>query len=346
MKFTFPVLAGDIGGTNARYTVIDSTDAAPGLVEQVRNDSHPTIEAGIETAVIGSRRERPKSAVLAMACPIEGDRFRLTNADRTIEPAAFMEALGLESLVVMNDFVAQGLAAASLGETDLQKIGGGTRDATAPRIVIGPGTGLGVATVVNVSGKWAVVPGEGGHVDLGPRSGREFEIWPWLDKQNGRMSMEEAVSGRGLENLYRAILRAGGHPIASANASQITASRITSAALDGTDGNAREAVTLMTLFLARYAGDLALVSMAKGGVYLTGGITRHVLPFLRDPGFRAEFENKSPMSHILAEIPIHVMAHPQPALAGISRLVTGSPFDLSNAVRIYRKGGAFGGIQA
>jgi glucokinase len=254
--------------------------------------------------------------MLAIATPLVGDRFRLTNAPWIIDPAQLRKRFGLQEVVLMNDFAAQGLAALALGPDDLVRIGGDEVVDGHPKVVIGPGTGLGIAQIINVGGKWAVIPGEGGHIDLGPRSAREMAIWHFLKKEDGRMSAENALSGRGLENLYQAICRLEGDRVEAWDASDIS-----HRGLKDSDVHAREAVELFLTLLARIAGDMALLSLAYGGIYVAGGIAAKMLPGIVKPAFRAEFEDKAPHSAIMKAIPLHVMTHPTAALEGLAACV-------------------------
>jgi glucokinase len=315
LKLGFPVLIGDIGGTNARFSVIADPKLPATRFEPVRIDAFCDIEEAIQAAVLDRTSDRPASMMLAIATPLVGERFRLTNGNWVVDPARLLDRFGLETVVLLNDFSAQGLAALALGGEDLAPIGEPVPVDGQPKVVIGPGTGLGIAILVSIGGRWAIIPGEGGHVDLGPRTSREMAIWPHLDKLNGRLSAEMALSGRGLENLYRGICRLEGVGPALADAAAISR-----AGMAGNDAAAGEAIRLFLTLLARVAGDMALVSLARGGIYIAGGIGAKLLPAIRPELFRAEFENKAPHEAIMAEIAICVMTHPLAALEGLAAL--------------------------
>lgn len=329
MRFEFPVMVGDIGGTNGRFMIVDAPGAPPSDTVTVKTGAYSSIEAAIAANVARTTLTKLKTLVLAIASPVIGDRFPLTNAEWIIDPPSILDRLGLGQLLVMNDFAAQGLAAVALKADALKQLGGGGGKEKAPKVIIGPGTGLGVAIAVHGNAGWRIISGEGGHVDLGPRTERERALWPFLRKREARMEAELAISGQGLENLYQAIRRLdegrAPDPLPAATISERAAKR---------DPAALEALELMITLLGRLAGDLALTVMARGGVFLTGGITRHVLPFLEKPLLRQAFEDKQPFAHILREIPIRAMIHPNPALAGLAELVAGTnDFDLGQAAR-------------
>jgi glucokinase len=331
LKIGFPVLIGDIGGTNARFSMIGDANGPAERYEPVRIAAYGDLERAIQAAVLDRTSNRPASMMLAIATPLVGEKFRLTNGDWVIDPARLLDRFGLDTVVLFNDFSAQGLAALALGEEDLAAIGDQVPADGQPKVVIGPGTGLGIAILIKVGGKWTIIPGEGGHVDLGPRTNREMAIWPNLDHINGRLSAEMALSGRGLENLYRGICRLECiEPVLG------DAAAISQAGIAGNDRASGEAVALFLTLLARIAGDMALVTLARGGIYIAGGIAAKLLPAIRPEQFRAEFENKAPHEAIMAQIATRVMLHPLAALEGLAALAADPHrFSLEQSARIF-----------
>ena len=311
--FPFPILIGDIGGTNARFCLLDERSNAMGDVTIVQTADYPTIDAAIEDAVLSKAPAMPRSTILAVAGPINGDEIPLTNCPWVVRPKDLLADLGFEDVMVINDFEAQALAVATLSDDHQIQIGRGTAKPGHSKVVLGPGTGLGVAGLVHALDAWIPVPGEGGHVDLGPRSDRDLEIFPHIERIEGRVSAEQILCGRGLVNLYRAICTADGV------APKFTdPAAVSNHGLSGEDQQAAEAVSLFAVYLGRVAGDMAVVFMAKGGVYLGGGIPQKILPALKKPGFREAFEDKAPHEELMATIPTFVVTHPLAALAGLS----------------------------
>ena len=225
----FPMLIGDIGGTNARFAILVDAVATPIEFPNVRTADYATIDDAIRVAIIETTTVRPRSTVLAVAGPVDGDEIPLTNCPWMVRPRGMRATTGISDVVVLNDFEAQALAVVALGEEHMEKIGQGEPEAGASRVVLGPGTGLGVAGLIRACGRWIPVPGEGGHMDIGPRTPRDFEIFPHLETIEGRISGEQILCGRGLVNMYRAVARADGvEPRFTAPA------EITGAALAGT----------------------------------------------------------------------------------------------------------------
>ena len=158
----FPILIGDIGGTNARFAILVDSYAEPKEFPVVQTADFATLDDAIQAAILDRTSIQPRSAVLAVAGPVDGDEIELTNCPWVVRPKQMIANLGLDDIVVLNDFEAQALAVVALDEQHLVKIGGGDQERSAGRVVLGPGTGLGVAGLVHARNMWFPVPGEGG----------------------------------------------------------------------------------------------------------------------------------------------------------------------------------------
>ena len=310
---TYPILIGDIGGTNARFAILKDSHSDPVFFPVISTEVCESLDEAIQLAVLDQTSVHPSSALLAVAGMVAGDQIELTNRGWTIQPQQMLETLRLESIIVINDFEAQALAVLSLPPDDMEQIGGGDADENAPCAVLGPGTGLGVAGLVQMNGAWIPIAGEGGHVDIGPRTDRENAIFKYLESADGRISAEQVLSGRGILNLYRAICQADG-----SSPSMSSPAEISTAALANENAEATEALELFAVLLGRVAGDMALIFKSSGGVYLTGGIARKILPALQSGAFREAFEDKAPHREFLAGVQVKVVMHPLAALVGIA----------------------------
>jgi glucokinase len=329
----FPILIGDIGGTNARFSILVDAETRTMDFIHVRTADYETIDDAISDKILDADLPRPRSAILAVAGPIDGDEIDLTNCDWIVRPKKMIGELGFDAVLVLNDFEAQALAVASLSDDDRVSIGPPCPALEATRVVLGPGTGLGVAGLVNARNTWFPVPGEGGHVDIGPRSRRDLEIFPHLATIEGRVSAEEILSGRGLLNIYRAVCAADGIV-----PSLYSPPEVTEEGLSRKNAQAAETLELFVTYLARLAGDLALVFMARGGVFFGGGISPKILPEFQKPVFRAEFEDKAPHKDLMRTIPTFVVTHPQAALAGLASYArTPAAYGIATDGRCWRR---------
>lgn len=308
----FPVLIGDIGGTNARFQIVESAVSEAVSFDTVRTEEYQTVEDAIARSVLNKTSLVPRTAILAAAGPITSIGIDLTNCDWSIDHSEFLKNGPFQELILMNDFEAQALALPYLEEVDLKWLGGprSLPKANRTKAVLGPGTGLGVASLVRADGKWIPVAGEGGHVDLGARTSREAEIWHHLETVEGRVSAEQILCGRGLVNLYSAICKTDGVKAVFEAPAQITKA-------SANNSQAAETMSIFCVCLGRVAGDLAITTMAKGGVYLAGGVSKHAGAELQEGGFRASFDDKHPHVEHMNSMSTWLINHPLPALVGL-----------------------------
>lgn len=309
----FPALIGDIGGTNARFALIGAADTEVIHLPIVHTASHESIDDAIHAAVIEQTDVRPRSAILALAGPIAGDRVQLTNSHWVVEPRRLIARFGLAEAILLNDFEALSLCLPGLGPADVDPVGGGEAVPLGTCVVVGPGTGLGAGALVRAAGLWIPIPGEGGHIDLAPVDDADMALWPHLERQDGRIAGETLLCGSGLVRLYRGVAARDGVPAAYHDPAEITA-----AGLAGTDPRAAETLERFAVHLGRLAGNLALIFGAKGGVYLAGGISARIAATLKAGGFREAFVDKYPHRHLLERVPTAIITRDLPALAGIA----------------------------
>lgn len=302
-------LVADIGGTRLRAAVC-GRDTGLREPRVLGCADYPTPLAAL-AAYLRQVGARPVAACLAVAGPIGGDLFRFTNSAWQFSQADLRAALGLERLVVLNDFEALALALPALAPRDLRRIGAGAARVAAPLAVLGPGTGLGLAILVPHRGEWIAIAGEGGHAGFAPQDEQEIAIAAFLRRASPRVTNESILSGRGLEALYAALAALDGVPCEPLAAAQVSAR-----ALDGTDARALRAVDVFCAVLGAVAGDLALIGGARGGVYIGGGIAPLLLPLLIGSRFRARFEAKAAQHAYVAAIPTQVIVAQAPALLG------------------------------
>lgn len=307
----WPAVVVDLGGTNVRFAVVDAPGAELRAVEACRCDDHGGFDAALSSYLV-TAGIRPRALALAVAGPIEGDRITLTNRDHwVISATELADRHGLDRVVLLNDFEAMVRVLPALKPEDTIRIGGAGDLADRTMVLMGPGTGLGVATLVRRPRGWLVVSGEGGHVELAPGTEREDAAFDLLRREFGRVSAETVLSGPGLVNLYRALATLDGEAPALNEAPAITI-----AALGRDDPRAREAVSLFCALTGAYAGDLALIVGARGGVYLGGGILPRLAAIIPETPLRARFEAKAPMEDFVRPIPVRLITAAFPGLAG------------------------------
>ena len=312
-------LIADIGGTNVRFALLkDGEICKERVFKCVDYDGlAPAARAYISEA---GHNITLNNGAFAIAGPVLGDRFQMTNHLWSFSVSDVRDKLGLKSLRLFNDFHALAMAIPHLSPNDIGLIGDGKAQSSKPIGIIGPGTGLGVASLIPSGQGMHPVPGEGGHVTMPARTQREFEIFNWLKSEKySHISAERVCSGKGIVNLYNAIKSLDNRQ----DLPDLAAEEITAQARQGQNEAAREAWELMAAFLGRIAGNLALTLGAHGGIYIAGGIIPQSVDILEGTAFREEFVKKGRFESYLSDIPTILITHPLPALLGLRAFLRG-----------------------
>ncbi len=311
------VLAADIGGTNARLAVVKGRhiifkevykcDDFPGPIEllsKFKQDFSGTF---------------PSLGCLAVAGRVESNRVSMLNRDWLLDGDELASFLKMDALFLANDFQAAAMGVCLLKDKDLVKIGSGSPVPHTPIAVLGPGTGLGEALLVPYAGGYEVLPTEGGHGDFAPVDEFQVGLLKFLQKQFDHVSIERVVSGPGLLRIFEYILWHTGKELPDfllEYKENLSPKLISDAAISDKDDICKESLNMFCRILGQEAGNMALRSLATGGVYLAGGICPQIIPFLQKRGFRASFEDKGRMKSFLEEIPIYIITNPNLGLIG------------------------------
>jgi glucokinase len=309
-------LIADIGATNTRLALVEPGGAIA-RTRVVATDDYASLRDAIEAYLATEAPPvKPTIAVLAVAAPVAGDTVTLTNHPWTFSADALRKHFGFKQLRVINDFVANALAVPHLSAADRRQIGGGAPVKGAPVGLLGPGSGLGVSTLIPKDGGLVPLQGEGGHVTMAPADAREAAVLDLMRARFDHVSAERCLSGPGLINLYNALCELSGEP-----AAPLTAAQITNPGIENDDPRARAATAMFCAMLGTIAGNLALTVGARGGIYIAGGIVPKLGDKFAQSDFRARFEAKGRFQGYLAAIPTYVMTHPEPALLGAAKLI-------------------------
>jgi glucokinase len=316
--FEFPVLLGDIGGTNARFTLLPGP-AVPAIpLPRTHTGDHAGVVEAVSSILHGRNCPPPRSALIAVAAPVLAPAVHLTNAAWTVDAAEIGAALDLSLVVLVNDYVPVAASLATLRTFDdgLARLGPEVPVGPGAKLVLGPGTGLGAAALLPLGERFAVQPTEAAHVDFGPSDDVEMALWPRIERVGGRVTAETLLSGPGLMRLYRACALSNGH-----RATYSTSEEVTRAGLTG-DALAHKTLRLFARLLGRFAGDLALIFGATGGVFIGSGIAPTIADLLNSGDFRAGFEDKAPFASLMAGIATFIIMRPEPALAGLTAIAS------------------------
>jgi glucokinase len=307
-------LLGDIGGTTARFAVLEGDALGP--VDHLPVSQYRSLIDAVRH-YLGSQGERAPmdTAIFGVASAIESGRGVLINSQWVIDAAELHGAFGFKSVHLINDFEAVAHALPHLTARDVRPIDGAKPPLGETMAVLGPGTGLGMAGLVRCGDRMAVIPTEGGHTTLPGVTPREDAAIAHLRDRFGHASAERALSGPGLENLHAAIAAIDGVVVPDR-----TAADITQHALDRTCPVCVAAVDMFCAMLGTVAGNLALMFRARGGVYIAGGIAPRIVDMLARSEFHARFMAKGRFRPYLEHIPVAVIVNPDPAFLGLKAL--------------------------
>lgn len=311
-------LIADIGGTNARFALTNLAARHPGFEhEQALTGSDYIRLADAARAYLRSVKVQPRHAALALASPLLGDPVALTNRNWSFRRESLRRALGVDRLLLLNDFTAIAWAVPHLTPANRLPLHGAVQPLLkAPITLIGAGTGLGMGLLVRTpTAGWQVVPTEGGHASFAPTDDEERTIAAWLGVRYGRTSNERLLSGAGLANIDAALR--GVTPIAApaAQPGARNAKDIVKAALAGTDAQARHALTRFCRIYGAVAGDAALLHGART-VLIAGGMVLHFIDFFRQSPFMESFVAKGRHQRYMETVAVQIIAHPNPGLLG------------------------------
>ncbi len=311
-------LIADIGGTNIRFGIVGENSS----ITDIKTYQCGEYSSLAEVIRVYLERFDCKNitinACLAIACPVETDEITMTNLPWTFSQSALKEALNLSQLYLINDYTAIAHAVPLLTKEQRVQIGTGKAVAGKPISICGPGTGLGVANLVPTSEGWSCLGGEGGHVDFAPVDADEIKILSYLlESKQHRISYEQLLCGKGLEQIYQAFLSFDELP-----AQHLSAEQISARALDGSCQICEKSLKQFCNTLGSLAGNLALTLGSFGGVYIAGGIVPRFVSFIQRSDFRKRFDAKGRLSSFINNIPTYVITEAQPGLLGASAYIS------------------------
>ncbi len=311
------LLVGDVGGTNARFAIAHMVNGRPTLEhhESFPAERYPTFLEGVKAFIDGCE-VKPTGGVIAVAGPVTDGEIDLTNSPWRVSEAE-LQTLGLNPVRLINDFEALAWGAPVVPDAELASLGGPAEgDDKAAIAVLGPGTGFGVSALARDGrGGEIAMPSEGGHACFAPGDPIEDEILRILRRRYERVSIERLICGPGLLNMHRALAEIDGRESHIDDPALITAE-----ALSDPRGHCGATLARFCAILGAAAGDIALTTGARGGVYIAGGIAPRILPFLKASPFRERFERKGRFKDYMAAIPTKVILHKHAALLGAARV--------------------------
>ncbi|MGZ8288237.1 MAG: glucokinase [Telluria sp.] len=311
-----PRLLADIGATHARFAL----ETAPGILRSVRVlkcDDYTGIVPLLHSYLADHAGTRINHAAFALANPISGDMIRMTNRDWQFSTDEVRREIGLNTLLIVNDFTALAMSLHGLSGDDVMQVGGGAPADNAVIGVLGPGTGLGVSGVIPTVDGFVTLGSEGGHVNFAPADEREFAILQFAWKEWSHVSNERLISGPGMEIIYRALAQRNGIDAAPRSSPEII-----TGALEQNDPLCVEVLDCFSGMLGGAAANLAVTLGAFGGIFIGGGIVPRMAEWFATSSFRARFEAKGRFTDYLSQIPTYVIMTPNPAFYGVATILS------------------------
>jgi glucokinase len=318
------ILAGDIGGTNARLAYFQPQNGHLQLVSERTFPSREHSELGeIVSQFVDDSGTRPDAACFGIAGPVRNGRVETSNLPWVIEQSLLAKQIHLPATLLINDLEASAWGIGALAAGDLVPLNRVSGPAVGNQGVIAPGTGLGEAGLFWDGNRHHVFACEGGHTDFGPQGDLQVELVRFLQARFGHVSYERILSGPGLVNVYEFLLASGCGKESPEFAAALTkgdpAAVISKAALDGTQVLAQKALDLWVSVYGAEAANLALKVMATGGLFLAGGISPKILSKLTGPLFMRAFLAKGRLQSLMEVIPVQVVTNEKAGLLGAAR---------------------------
>lgn len=311
-------LAADIGGTNARFALAHGS-AATGFelihVRRFRNADFEHLADAAHAFLQSWEGPAPAGACFAVAAPVSAGEIRLTNSSWRFDPAELARQLKLSSLVAVNDFAAQARGAPLCPAADQRVLIDRPAMAGAPISVLGPGTGLGLGLLVPCAQGMKIIATEGGHAGFAPRTDEEIAVGKFIGDEYGFASWERLLSGRGLVNIHRALCALDGVAWPVAKPQEITAE-----ALADPGSLSRRTVMLFLAALGAYSGDVSVMTGARGGTYLAGGILPRIADLIAESPFEARRTSHGPMSAYVEAVPVRLILSDAAPLMGAAAI--------------------------
>lgn len=301
-------LIADVGGTNIRLATVHK-DVIENI-ECFKCADFKSLEA-VTSHYINKNHLDVDSACFGIAGPVVGDVYTMTNLGWSFSSKSVEDALNIKKVHFINDYTAIAMSLASLSDEQLTTINVGKQDENAPRVVCGPGTGLGVAQLVKVNDFYQCISGEGGHTEFAPADLRQVKLLENLMTKFEHVSVERLLSGQGIVNIYQSLASIDGIDGKSYDASQISLAYIKK-----NDPLCVEAMEIFYRVLAQYLGNMVLISGAFGGVYIAGGIIPRIIDVLDIKDFVNAFSRKGRFTDYALTAPIYLITEPQPGLIG------------------------------
>jgi glucokinase len=306
------IIAGDIGGTKTLLQLVD-LEGGGRVEKRYESVAYPTFDAMLREFVAKADGKPVDAACFAVAGPVIGDTAQVTNLTWKMVAPDLARDFAIKHVSLINDFYAVALGVPLLGPADLLSLNAGKRVERAPIAILGAGTGLGEAALIHDGAKWDVVPSEGGHADFAPQDDEQASLFSQLHAKLGHVSWERVLSGMGLVNIHNFL----------AGVDRAYDEKIPMEIAALAESGDTTAIRTFEIFVDIYgaeAGNMALRLLARGGVFLAGGVAAKNTQRFTDGRFIAAFTRKGRFASLLETIPVDVIVNPAVGLLGAAEM--------------------------
>ena len=309
----YPRLLADIGGTNARFALQKSRASQIENIEVLSCSDYDSLLAAILAYLSKNANFSVKFGALALPNPILGDWIQMTNHHWAFSMEKTRKALGFDILLAINDFTAQAHFIRNSTDLEMVQVGGKSCDIHSAKLVLGPGTGLGLSAIIPFGkDSYTALASEGGHVSFTPFDDIELMIFKYAKQKFTHLSAERLISGAGLSLIYEALAHKEGK-----KELKMSPELISSKAMDKSCSLCSLSLDIFCAILGTFCADAALTLGARGGVYICGGIVPSFVEYFKNSTFRSRFENKGRMSSYLSDIPVYVVLSKYSGIHGV-----------------------------
>jgi len=313
-------LAGDVGGTKTLLSISSAVECAHLLQKSYQSSAYGGLAEMVDAFLAEAGIRNIDSACFALAGPVTGRVVKLTNLPWVVDGDALAARFAIKRVSLVNDFEAVGYGVAALQPADLVTLQAGDEQAQGVRLLVGAGTGLGVAFLTSQADAYRVLPSEGGHMDFAPADDMQCLLLRYLQHRHGHVSYERIVSGPGLISIFEfmrdTLLAIPSPQLLAAIDEGDAAAAISRFAQQGNETIARMTVDLFLSVYGAFAGNLALAVLPRGGIYVAGGIAEKMAAQMQGGEFMKTFLSKGRFGGLLATLPLHIVLNPNVGLLG------------------------------
>jgi len=304
-------LIADVGGTNIRLALLHGETQTH--LECFKCDDFDSLETVVAHYLSSKTDVTVADACFGVAGPVHGEVFTMTNLGWTFSVQSLKDSIGFNNVYFINDYTAISMSIPQLGSDDVTPIYAAKGDIDAPRIICGPGTGLGVAQLTKVDGYFECISGEGGHAEFAPNNLRQVKVLEALMGKFEHVAVERLLSGQGIVNIFQALAM-----VDKIDPQQFDASQISQRFIKQSDPLCIETMEIFCDVLAQYLGNMVLTSGAFGGVYIAGGIMPRIIEYIDKQRFIDAYSRKGRFKDYVLKAPIYLITEAQPGLMGAS----------------------------